>query len=292
MNDKEQTCGQQAAQWNGDAGYAWVEQQPLLQRLFAPFSRALVDDVVAAGARDVLDIGCGCGDTTLAIAQALPAGSRCTGIDISSPMVERARARAAVMGAAADFVCADAERYRFPERAHGAGHDALVSRFGAMFFDQASVAFANLRTAMRAGAPLHLFAWRSAEENPFMTCAERAVAGRLGLPTNARDARAPGQFAFADGEWVADVLAGVGWCDVRIAARDVLCEMSRTELNAYLGAMGPVGRALRRADPALRADVLRVLEQAFSGFVEGERVRFVAACWKISARNQPVSGDQ
>jgi SAM-dependent methyltransferase len=89
--------------WNSVAGRAWVEAQEVLDQLFKPFERLLVEAVSAASVSRVLDVGCGTGSTTLAVARLLGAKGRCTGIDISDPMIAAARARAEREGAPANF---------------------------------------------------------------------------------------------------------------------------------------------------------------------------------------------
>ena len=145
-----------------------------------------------AGGR-VLDVGCGTGSTTLAVARRLGAKGRCIGIDISEPMIAAARARAEREGTPASFIRADAQTHAFEP----ASFDMIISRFGVMFFDDSVRAFANLRRAAKQTPSLRFIAWRSAAENPFMTTAERAAAPLLpNLPARRPDA--PGQFAFAD----------------------------------------------------------------------------------------------
>ena len=102
----------QKALWNGRSGQTWVEKQALLDRLLQPFEALLVAAAAESGARDVLDIGCGTGATTLAICRTL--GRRCTGVDISEPMIRLARERAAKARLPADFVIADAQDHAFP----------------------------------------------------------------------------------------------------------------------------------------------------------------------------------
>jgi len=172
MNTVRESDVDQAALWNGGAGLAWVEAQELLDRLFTPFEKLLVEAVRARSGLRVLDVGCGTGSTTLAVARSLGANGRCVGVDISEPMIAAARARAERQQILASFVCADAQSHAFAP----ASVDTIISRFGVMFFDDSVRAFANLRRAARDGAQLQLVAWRSPAENPFMTAAERAVA--------------------------------------------------------------------------------------------------------------------
>jgi len=256
--------------WNGHAGHAWVEAQQLLDQVFQPFEDMLV--AAAEGARSVLDVGCGTGSTTLAIAKR----TRSLGIDISEPMIATARARA---DSRARFILGDAQTYRFEP----ASFDRIVSRFGVMFFEDSVTAFANMRRAATNDAKLRCLVWRSPAENPFMTTAERAAAPLLpNLP--ARRLGAPGQFAFADAGLVRGVLERSGWSEIAIEPIDVACSLPETDLVVYLTLLGPVGLMLRDADEQTRARVISVVRPAFDRYVEGDEVRFTAACWMISAR--------
>jgi SAM-dependent methyltransferase len=280
MNIKQHVEGnEQAALWNGRAGRAWIDAQESLDRLFTPFENLLVNEVRAAHGRRVLDVGCGTGATTLAIARALGTEGRCTGADISEPMIAVARARAGREGAPASFVCGDAQKQPFEP----ASFDMIVSRFGVMFFDSPVQAFSNLLNAAKGGAKLRAIAWRSAAENPFMTTAERAASPLLpNLP--ARKPGAPGQFAFADRDRVASILEESGWAGIDIRAIDVECTFSESDLRTYLTRLGPVGLALQdETDERRRAQVVETVRAAFQPFVHGAEVRFTAACWMIGA---------
>jgi len=269
---------EQSALWNGTAGEAWVNQQQLLDASFAGFVPLLVDEVVKTGARRVLDIGCGSGATTLAIARHLGALGSCTGLDLSAPLVELARSRAARAGVPAEFVLADAQTHEFP----AANYDLAVSRFGVMFFSDPVAAFANLRGALRAGGRLRAVAFRAASENPFMTTAERAAAPLL-PDVPARRPDAPGQFAFADRARVQEILDDAGWSAIGMTPIDVRCAFPAQELIGYFTRLGPVAPVLRGADEATRARVIDSVRGAFAPFVQDDEVRFVAACWMIAA---------
>lgn len=270
----------QAALWNGPAGHAWVHAQAILDRMFAPFEPMLVEACLAAGGGRVLDVGCGTGAVALAAARALGTAARCTGVDVSAPMIALARQRAAAESAPVTFVEADAARHPFAPGIF----DAIVSRFGVMFFDDPAEAFAHLRSAARPGARLRCVAWREAADNPFMTAAERAAAPLLPGPA-LRRAGGPGQFAFADPSRVRAMLAAAGWRDIGIVPVDVACTFAAADLPAYLARMGPLARRLETlADDALRARVAAVAEAALAPFVQGDEVRFDAACWRIDAR--------
>lgn len=284
MTTTYQVDEDQAALWNGGAACGWIESQDFLDLLFKPFEELLVAEVVAASARRVLDIGCGTGATTLAIARSLGAGGLALGIDISKPMIGAARARARVdhdrEPVPARFDCGDAETHAFEP----ASFDMIVSRFGVMFFADPVRAFANLRRAARHGGELRLLVWRSAAENPFMTAAERAAAPLLpDLPP--RRANEPGQFAFEDRARVHRILEQSGWCEIDIRPVDVTCTFAETNLVPYLTRLGPVGRMLGDADEETRNRIVAAVRPAFDRYVHGGQVRFDAGCWMVAARS-------
>ena len=221
MDVTSQNTGPQSALWNGPAGRVWVEEQALLDRLFAPFAELLVEHVARLAPAAVLDVGCGAGGTTLAIAGRLGGTARCVGVDISDPLIATARARAIQAGSAAEFIRADAQTHAFEADTF----EAIVSRFGVMFFDDPIAAFANLRHASRSRASLRCIAWRSAAENPFMITAVQAAAPFLPAMTPPNP-NAPGQFAFADRARVERILAASGWRDVDVAPLDVPGEVA------------------------------------------------------------------
>ncbi|MCY1081074.1 class I SAM-dependent methyltransferase [Archangium lansingense] len=274
-----QTDDEQTKLWNGPAGRAWVEAQELLDQMFKPIEDLLVEAVLAGSRRQVLDIGCGTGSTTLAVARLLGTKGRCTGIDISEPMITAAQARAEREGAPASFIRANAQNHAFEP----ASFDMIISRFGVMFFDDAVRAFANLRRAAKNDAEVRLVAWRSPSENPFMTTAERAAAPLLpNLPARRPDA--PGQFAFADQRRVHRILEESGWAGIDIRPIDVAFTLPEKELVRYLTRLGPLGLILHEADDRTRTQVIETVRAAFEPYVHGAEVRFTAACWMIGAR--------
>ncbi|MGT2431847.1 class I SAM-dependent methyltransferase [Cupriavidus basilensis] len=285
MDVTHQTDNEQMALWNGRAGRAWVESQALLDQMFKPFENLLAEVARAGSWRRVLDVGCGTGGTTLAVARQLGAKGHCTGIDISEPMIAAARARARQEDTTASFIRADAQTHAFAP----ASFDMIISRLGVMFFDNPVLAFANLRRAASGDAGLRCLAWRSAAENPFMTTAERAAAPLLpNLP--ARQPGAPGQFAFADRHRVASILEESGWAAIDIQPIDVECTLPENALTGYLTRLGPVGLVLEDADERTRAQVIDTVRAAFDPYVHGEEVRYTAACWMVSARAPSASG--
>jgi SAM-dependent methyltransferase len=283
MDDMPRTDNQQAL-WNGRSGHAWAAAQDVLDRVLKPFEDLLVDAVCAASAHRVLDVGCGTGSTTRAVAWRLGAQGHCIGIDISGPMIAAARTSAERDDSAARFVHADAQTHAFAP----ASFDMIISRFGVMFFDDPVTAFANLRRAATEGAALGFIAWRSAAENPFMTTAERAAAPLL--PNLApRRPDAPGQFFLADRQRISSILEASGWAGIDIRPIDVDCTLPEKELVGYISRLGPVGLILADADERTRARVIETVRPAFDPYVQGAEVRFAAACWMVGARAPSAS---
>ncbi|HXS79701.1 MAG TPA: class I SAM-dependent methyltransferase [Gammaproteobacteria bacterium] len=280
MNAEQHANAEQIALWNGAAGHGWVDAQESLDRVLEPFQHRIVEAVAARRPQSVLDVGCGTGSTTLAVSRLLAKRSTAVGVDISEPMIALARARAERENAPPRFICTDAQTYAFEP----ASFDMIVSRFGTMFFDDSVRAFENLRRAAAKGAGLAVIVWRRAAENPFMTTAERAAAPFLpDMPARRPDE--PGQFAFADRDRVHAILEKSGWSDIDIRPLDVECRLPLAELTTYLSKVGPASRAIQGLDERSRARVIETVRAAFDPFVHGAEVRFVAACWTVSARN-------
>ncbi len=279
MNATQQANAEQIALWNGCAGRGWVEAQESLDRLFEPFEGLLVDAVAKHKAQHVLDIGCGTGSTTLAIGRQVGPKGTAVGVDLSGPMIALAKRRAERESAAPRFLRADAQTYAFDDQSF----DMIVSRFGVMFFDDPVRAFANLRRAAALKASLHVIAWRSPAENPFMTAAERAAAPFF-PDMRARRPDEPGQFAFADRSRVHSILERSGWTEIDIQPLDVACTLPERELDAYISRLGPLGRVLQQLDEKTRSRVIDTVRAALRPYVHGAEVRFTAACWMIGAR--------
>jgi SAM-dependent methyltransferase len=270
----------QAALWNTTAGRTWAELQDLLDRVLGPFVQPVVEAGFPGPGGRVVDIGCGAGATTLAMASKLGSDGLALGVDISAPLVETAKARAADAGlGCAAFIQADAQTYAFEADAF----DAVISRFGVMFFDDPEAAFANIRRGVRRDGRLAFVAWRSPAENAFMTTGVRAAAPFLPqMPAPVPDA--PGQFGFADGARVRRILEGAGWRDVEVAPLDLPLTIAEPDLMTYVTRMGPAGLALQQADDELRARIVAALEDAFRPFVRDGEARFDTACWQVAAR--------
>jgi 2-polyprenyl-3-methyl-5-hydroxy-6-metoxy-1,4-benzoquinol methylase len=282
MTDQSSPNAEQVTYWNEQAGPTWVEQQAQIDKQIRPLGLAAMACAgLRAGAR-VLDIGCGCGDTTLELARRVAPGGRVTAADISAPMLERAREAAAAAGAAAEFVQADAQTHAFAP----ASFDIAFSRFGVMFFADPTAAFTNIHRAVVPGGRLAFVCWQAMPDNPWMVTPFMAAMPHL-PPMTPLPPDAPGPFAFADPERVRAILTGAGFSAIDIAPLRQALFIGGGDLDAsvdFLMRMGPTARALREAaDPGLNGRVAAAVKEALAPFHTADGVKMDSAAWIVTA---------
>src|ERR1700722_16858165 len=185
----------QIAYWNETAGPSWVAMQDDLDRELRELGLAAMAALAPRAEERLIDIGCGCGATTLELARRVGPGGGVLGVDISAPMLGVARERAAAEGLAqAGFLPVD----------------GAFSRFGVMFFEDPVAAFANIRAAVSPRGRLAFVCWRALAENPWMTVPMAAILPLLPAPPPAQTPGAPGPFAFADRDRLFAILRDAG----------------------------------------------------------------------------------
>lgn len=263
--------------WNGKAGETWVAAQARMDAMLAELTAAAIMKADAAAGERVIDVGCGCGDTSIALAER---GASVWGIDISAPMLARARQRASMSEGLA-FSQVDAASAEFT-----ADHDLIFSRFGVMFFAEPHAAFSNLASALLPGGRLVFLCWQAAAANAWVATAGRAVQPFLPVPETRPDPQAPGPFAFADPDYVRDILQSAGLSEISIEPVTARLNLGATldEAIALQGEIGPMARVLAELEDQHRDEALAAARQALEAHLTDSGVLLNAACWLVSAR--------
>jgi SAM-dependent methyltransferase len=276
---------EQKAYWNEHAGPVWVSYQERLDRQIGTHGERAHARLAPRPGERVLDIGCGCGDSSLVLAARVAPGGSVLGVDLSEPMLARARERAAEAKLAnVSFRAADAQTATFEPGAF----DAAFSRFGVMFFADPAAAFANVRSALRPGGRLAFACWRPVKDNPWVLVPMAAAAKLVPMPPPpAPDA--PGPFSFGDDARVRRILDAAGFADVAIEPVDVPMTLGGGGLDDaadMLLTVGPLARALleANADEALRERVRGALVAALAPHARDGRVQLGSAIWLVEAR--------
>ena len=279
MSDAAERHRQQIAAWNGPLGAQWATDEARMERALRPVTEALL---AAAGARlgeTVLDIGCGCGGSSFAFADAVGATGRVIGADVSAPMLDVARAGAGAV-ANTDFVLADAAAHDFPV----ASVDLLTSRFGVMFFGDPDAAFGRMRPAMKPDGRVALAVWRSVAENPWVHVP--LAAALTVLPDFPRPGpEDPGPFTFGDPARVTRILTAGGFTTPAFAKFDFSMRFPGEPCTAAaaIAALGQVSRALRNQPDNLRAAALDAIATAVDPYSSDGYVSLGAAIWLVTA---------
>lgn len=265
--------------WNATVGQTWAALQMQLDRQLEPLGKAAIEALAPRAGETILDIGCGCGATSLALAQAVGGAGQVLGIDISEPMLEVARARQKpATGKVPSFRIADAQTADLgAER-----FDAAFSRFGVMFFADPTAAFANIRASLKPEGRLTFVCWRAIRENPWMGVPMAAAMPVL-PPLPESDPLAPGPFAFANPDRVTGILTQAGFADIRITPFETLIGSGDLDETLSLATkVGPLSRALRE-HPDCRDAALGVVREALAAYVTEAGVMMPAAVWIVTA---------
>ena len=253
--------------------------------LIEPLGRIAIERLgVGAGAR-VLDVGCGCGQTLLQLAERVGPSGHVLGVDISPPMLARARERVAGRPTIA-LALGDAQTYAFAPGAF----DALYSRFGVMFFDDPRAAFRNLRAAVRSGGRLSFVCWQDLAKNPWAARPLEAVMRLLpesAMPDILRAGR-PGPFFMSDPARVRAILGAAGWKDVSLEAVEMPLHVGGAatldEAVAYSLQIGSAARAMDGAPEALKTALEAALREALAPFSSARGVFMDGAAFVVRAR--------
>ncbi len=279
--EPHETNEAQATFWHA-AGPVWQQRQEQLDAQISEHGLKAVEALAPRSDETIVDIGCGTGTSTFQLAERVGDGGRVIGCDISSTMCDAARARAASLGVTnVEFVAADAHTYTFQPSA-----DAVYSRFGVMFFGDPKGAFANIRTALKPSGRLGFVCWQSPMLNPWITKPLEATRKHVEIPFGT-DPRAPSPFAFADPEWVREVLAAAGFADVALEPYEASVHLGSDIDTAvqFLMGINPATAGIAERDPELAARLFADVADVLRPHLTDTGVVTDSATWVVTATN-------
>jgi SAM-dependent methyltransferase len=269
---------EQYTAWNGESGQRWIADADRRDRVMAPIAGALLDAARLCPGDRVLDIGCGCGATTLAAALAVAPSGKAHGLDLSAPMLAVARRRAEALGLTnVSLIQADAQTHELS----AGSFDAAISRFGTMFFADPEAAFANLARALLPGGRLCIATWQALAANEWL-----AVPGTLLLRYGSLpETTGPGMFAQSDPAVITATLAAGGFTavDVRPMAVPLNLGADPDEAADYLASTGPGRAALESVAEHDKPAALEALRAVLSAHQTPRGVELGAAVWITTA---------
>jgi len=278
------TNAEQIAYWNGDAGKRWAQEDDTMAHLLRPISEALIAHGQLEGCRNALDIGCGGGSQSVMLADQLGEGARVTGVDISQPMLEVARDKAALSErgrAAMDFVQADAATHGFA----ASEFDLIFSRFGVMFFEDPVGAFVNIK-ALQPGGRVLFCCWQPVKANDWTRIPLQAALQHVSAPAPI-DPEAPGPFAFSDPKRVSSILRDSGFTDIAIEPYSTALHFGKTATLSQsvreLAMIGPVSRLLVDQKQDVLENVFQAMEAVLSPHYREGTLQLTSAVWFVTA---------
>ena len=267
----------QAEYWASAAGTQWIVREALMDALLYPVLARVLHHAALQPGEAVLDIGCGTGASCLAAAAAVGPSGNVTGLDNAAQLLDRARNRAAAAGLAnISFILADAQTHAFAP----ASVDVMISRFGVMFFEDPTAAFANMARALKPGGRLVFAAWAPASQVPWFSIPVGAAVARLGKPAPS-DPHAPGPLAFQDAGRVTAMMAAAGLRNTRCLSEtvDLTPEGSLDDVVAFAARVGPAARIMaeRSGNDADGSVIEATVKTAFAAFNTDQGLRIPCA---------------
>ena len=268
----------QATAWE-KAGPVWLREEEGVNRQCEIHGLRCVEAANPSPGEFVLDIGSGTGTTTFQLSELVGPSGSVVGADISDTMVEAAKGHARAMGVSnISFMVADAQVHKFDEP-----FDLVYSRFGMMFFEDPTAAFANIQAALKPSGRIALVCWQAAEKNEWVGVSRQAVLPLLPrAPMPAPDA--PGPFSLANPDRVKALMEGAGFNSVVMDGFETKVSVGTTldEATDFLFAMRTA--SLDVSDPSLATKARATMRDALRPFVTANGVEMDSATWIVTAR--------
>ena len=293
----EEGGGDNAAQverWNGELGQFWITHRERHETGHKKFTSRLLSAARISAGEWVLDVGCGCGDTTIAAAReaciearvspdawlrgrsSAETGGGTVGLDVSGPMLEVANKLAAEADVAnVKFIQGDAQLCPLQRDSC----DVMISSFGVMFFSEPLIAFTSIANVVRPGGRLAFLCWRDDIRNEFTSIPLRILSSYTPLPTPA------GNDLFVDEQEIRELLSDTGWEDIRIELVDELMWMGcdATDVMTYVRGI-PVVRGLTKGlDTVLAEEAFATLKEEYAARQRPGGVWVRGTAWLVTA---------
>jgi SAM-dependent methyltransferase len=270
----------QTEEWNGATGAYWASHDERYDATLRPLTEQLFAVTPIAATDQVLDVGCGCGNTTR-IAAKRAIGGTALGVDLSEPMLAQARVRTAQQGLTnvryerADVQTHDLGASRF---------DLVISQLGVMFFDDPTQAFTNLRRALRPGGRISFSCWQDLARNDHRVVPMQAIAAHIDLPASSSPC-ATGAFSLADPDRVRTLLTDAGFREITIGAvsEPLLAGTDAAEATKFYLHSPSIRTLIVHAEPAAVAAVRNELIRTLSAYETPGGVFLDSASWLVSA---------
>ena len=270
--------------WSGKGGDIWVERQNAMDTMLSPLGEAALNKLNFNEQENVLDIGCGCGHTTLNIAKRIGPSGNVTGLDISEPMLKRAKESAFEMSITNTFFkCVDVQTEDLGDQIYS----AAFSRFGVMFFEDSIAAFKNINKSLISGGYLSFVCWQSPAVNPWQSLFIQEVKKFLDLPSP--PPRSPGPFAFMESEYVSSILEESKFQDITIEGHEAEVNMFSgrslsDSVKDYISINPVVTQMLKESSENQKAEIVNSGIEAFSPYYSEKGLIFPSATWLVTAR--------
>ena len=268
--------------WSGKGGDIWVERQNAMDTMLSPLGEAALNKLNLNEGENVLDIGCGCGHTTLNIAKRISPDGQVTGLDISEPMLKRAKESANEMSISnVSFNCVDVQTDDIGEEVYS----AAFSRFGVMFFEDPIAAFHNINKSLITGASLSFVCWQSPALNPWQSLFIEAVKKYVDLPSP--PPRSPSPFAFMESEYVSSILEESNFQNIMIEGHEAEVNMFSgrslsDSVKDYISINPVVSGMLKDSTEQEKTEIINSAIEAFSPYYSAKGLMFPSATWLVT----------
>ena len=269
--------------WSGAGGDVWVNKQREMDIMLNPLGDRVIERLDLKSDAKIIDIGCGCGATTLEIAKKITQGE-ILGVDISEPMLDKATETAKEMSLSnISFEVKDVQVDVMPQNYF----DIAFSRFGVMFFEDPFEAFKNIHSSLKEDGLLSFVCWQNASLNPWQSLSIQVIKEFLDLPAPAP--KSPGPFAFEDKTYLEEILRESGFKGLEILdnQEDIIMFSGKSIREAcedYLTINPVVTEMLKNSKPELTEEILEALVIKFSNFHKNDGLLFPSATWIVTAK--------